>query len=225
MTWPGYKQTNYEKIVRIAFPTDHFCALLKAGDWEWANLFHEALVETAATFPIENEFSIRKACDKALVETRKKILDAYNHPAIEPGAAAQWLKSRETKFIVAYVHFEKPFFYSMDLLGAVPCRVFHRFAAIGSGSDLASFFLNNIDTRELDVMAGFGAANYIIEQCIKHSEGCGGPMMAKAITKSGKWNYFTDFITEQFRDAVRRVDEEHFKNLAQKIEHAIQMPK
>jgi len=221
MSWPGYKQAGYEKIVRIAFPKDHFAALLKAGDWEWANVFHEALVEIAAVTQVENELSIRRACDAALVAVRKKILDAYAHPSIEPGAAVAHLSSRPCKFLVAYTYGEKPFFYTMDLVGAVPSRVFHKFAAIGSGSELASYFLTNLPVGDLDFATAYAASVYVIEQCINHAEGCGAPITAYTITKFGKWAQFGTELSDQFREASKKLDAEHFKSLGDKLYKAM----
>src|SRR5688500_13130156 len=101
MTWPGYKQSHYEKIVRIAFTKDHYAGLVKAGDWEWANLFHEVFAEISAVTDVTNEFTIRDTCERALKVVRKKILDGYSHESLPVGAPAEWLKGRECQFLLA----------------------------------------------------------------------------------------------------------------------------
>lgn len=213
MTWPTYVLKGYQKIVAIRFKNGDRAALLKAGDLAYADIFHEEFENRAKETAVESAETIRNTAEAAIKHLRQKIQNVQHHESNPPGYVSEYLRSRPATFLIAYHHEGMPYVYEMDVESAMPRTVRHKFAAIGTGSDLASFILNEVSPVDLDMGNGIATARYAVEMCIEHAIGCGGPVKCVAIRSDGSWIAQADELEKQYAVAIREVHARFLREL------------
>ncbi len=174
----SFKRWDEPKIFPVQFQNGEHAMIGVSGSLDGANYFREFFEQMAAKVAVDagNERMIADTAEKALKETRRRILEQVDDGVTTSEQKQEHLRGLNFDVMLAYLLGGKYHLFTSELRLCVMLESRRLFETTGSGKEIASFVLTGCELAECNLDEALGLAVYAVDRCRRFDSFCGGPI-------------------------------------------------